>query len=324
VSNLEAEPTAAGASQHVGHTATGWTADLLDGIPVALGGPRGMEVTRTLPHKQRRMVGAWCFLDAYGPHHLDGTPGMRIGPHPHTGLQTVSWLLAGEILHRDSLGSLREIRPGQLNLMTAGRGIAHSEETPAAHSAVLHGVQLWVALPAADRDVAPAFAHHGDLPVFTDGGLSATVLMGELGGATSPARCHTPLAGAQVTLAAGAAGRLPLTPGFEYAVLVLDGAATVDGVSVDPGPLLYLGAGRTDLRLASPVGARVLLLGGEPFDERIVMWWNFVGRDHDEIVEAREDWMSGVRFGEVRDYDGAPLPAPPMPITRLVPRGRAR
>jgi redox-sensitive bicupin YhaK (pirin superfamily) len=178
VSDLDAQPTA----------------DLLDGIPVALGGPRGLAVTRTLPHKQRRMVGAWCFLDAYGPHRLAGTPGMRVGPHPHTGLQTVSWLVAGEIVHRDSLGNRCEIRPGQLNLMTAGRGIAHSEETPAAHGDVLHGVQLWVALPAADRDVAPAFAHHWDLPVITEGGLSATVLMGELAGARSAARyAGTPL-----------------------------------------------------------------------------------------------------------------------------------
>jgi redox-sensitive bicupin YhaK (pirin superfamily) len=316
------------------------TADLLDGTPVALGGPRGLAVTRTLPHKQRRMVGAWCFLDAYGPHRLAGTSGMRVGPHPHTGLQTVSWLVAGEILHRDSLGNRCRIRPGQLNLMTAGRGIAHAEETPAAHTKhtpathseqtpaghddVLHGVQLWVALPAPDRDVAPAFAHHADLPVHTDGRLSATVLMGELAGARSPARCHTPLMGAQVTLAAGAAGRLPLTTGFEYAVLALDGAAEVDGVALTPGPLLYLGAGRTDLRLTSAGGARLMLLGGEPFAERIVMWWNFVGRDHDEIVAAREDWATGARFGEVHGYDGAPLPAPPMPITRLIPRGRLR
>ncbi len=320
VSNLEAQPL-------VGTATAGPTSaavDLLDGTPVALGGPRGMAVTRTLPHRGRRMVGAWCFLDAYGPERLAGTTGMRIGPHPHTGLQTVSWLVAGEILHRDSLGTLQEVRPGRLNLMTAGRGIAHSEETPAAHTGVLHGVQLWVALPGPDRDVAPAFAHHEDLPAFTDGGLSATVLMGELAGAVSPARCHTPLVGAEITVAAGSAGPLPLRTGFEYAVLALDGAAEVDGVPLGPGPLLYLGAGRTDLELASRPGARLMLLGGEPFDERIVMWWNFVGRDHDEIVEAREDWMAGGRFGEVRGYHGTPLPAPPMPSTRLVARGRVR
>ena len=277
------------------------------------------------------MVGAWCFLDAYGPHDLAGSAGMRVGPHPHVGLQTVSWLVAGEILHRDSLGSLREIRPGQLNLMTAGRGISHSEETPATHSGVLQGVQLWVALPDADRDVPPAFAHHPDLPVVTDGGLTVTVLMGELAGAVSPARCFTPLVGAELTLAAGTDATLPLRPDFEYAVLALDGAATVEGTALKPGPLLYLGEGRSRLRLGAGPDTRLMLLGGEPFAERIVMWWNYVARDHDEIVAAREAWESrddnsgdGGRFGRVRGYDGPDIPAPPMPMTRLVARGRTR
>ncbi len=317
MSSLEADP-------EVGPAGPART-ELLDGAPVALGGPRGFTVTRTLPHRRRRMVGAWCFLDAYGPHDVTGSAGMRVGPHPHTGLQTVTWLGAGEILHRDSLGTRQEIRPGSLNLMTAGRGIAHSEETPAEHSALLQGVQLWVALPHAARDRAPAFAHHDDLPVFTDGGLSATVLMGTLAGATSPAECHTPLVGAELTLAAGAEARLPLDPAYEYAVLTIDGAPAVDDATVKPGPLLYLGAGRSSVRLATGSAARLLLLGGEPFDERLVMWWNFVARDHDEIVQMRADWAGRTpRFGEVRGYDGPPLPAPPMPITRLVPRGRVR
>ncbi|GID92426.1 pirin family protein [Amorphoplanes digitatis] len=301
--------------------------ELLEGAPVALGGPRGFEVTRTLPNKHRRMVGAWCFLDAYGPHALAGSPGMRVGPHPHIGLQTVSWLVAGEVLHRDSLGSLQEIRPGQLNLMTAGRGISHSEQTPAAHGPVLQGVQLWVALPGAARDVAPSFVHHPDLPVVAAGGLSATVLMGELAGEVSPAACFSPLVGAQVTLAEGGGATLPLRPDFEHAVLVLDGSATVEGARVTPGPLLYLAAGRQRLRLDAGPRTRLLLIGGEPFDERIVMWWNFVGRDHDEIVAAREAWESrsdGGRFGRVRGYDGPDIPAPPMPTTRLVARGRTR
>ena len=301
--------------------------EIIEGAPVALGGPRGLEVTRTLPSKHRRMVGAWCFLDAYGPQRLDGSPGMRVGPHPHIGLQTVSWLVAGEILHRDSLGSLQEIRPGQLNLMTAGRGISHSEETPATHSDVLQGIQLWVALPDVDRDVPPSFTQHARLPVVTDGGLTATVLMGELAGALSPARCHTPLLGAEITLAAGSRAALPLRPDFEYAVLVIDGDATVADVPVRPGPLLYLGAGRAELRLAAGPDTRLMLLGGEPFEERIVMWWNFVGRDHDEIVAARQAWedrASGGPFGTVRGYDGPDIPAPPMPITRLVARGRTR
>jgi redox-sensitive bicupin YhaK (pirin superfamily) len=299
--------------------------EFLQSAPVALGGPRGFEVTRTLPNKQRRMVGAWCFLDAYGPHDLDGSPGMRVGPHPHTGLQTVTWLVAGEVLHRDSLGNTQDIRPGRLNLMTAGRGISHAEVTPRQHSRVIHGVQLWVALPHADRDMPPAFAHHADLPVFTDGGLAATVLMGDLAGAASPADCRTPLVGAEIRLGANAAASLPLRSDFEYAVLALDGAPLIEDVTVKPGPLLYAGSGRSSLRLSTASPARLLLLGGEPFEERLVMWWNFVGREHDEIVQMRADWESQTpRFGEVRGYDGPRLPAPPMPLTRLVARGRVR
>ena len=299
--------------------------ELLEGAPVALGGPRGFAVTRTLPHRQRRMVGAWCFLDAYGPHDLAGSAGMRVGPHPHTGLQTVTWLVAGEVLHRDTLGTVQEIRPGRLNLMTAGRGIAHAEETPRSHTPVLHGVQLWVALPHAARDMPPAFAHHADLPVVGDGGLAATVLMGSLAGETSPAACYSPLVGAEIRLAPDASSTLPLRADFEYAALALDGAPIVDGHPLKPGPLLYLGTGRKSLPLGAGSAARVLLLGGEPFAERLVMLWNFVAREHDEIVQMRADWADRTpRFGEVQGYDGPPLPAPPMPITRLVPRGRVR
>ena len=319
MSSLEADP-AVGSERGPEPGATEW----LEGAPVALGGPRGLAVTRTLPSKQRRTVGAWCFLDTYGPHELTGSAGMRVGPHPHIGLQTVSWLVSGEILHRDSLGSRREIRPGQLNLMTAGRGISHSEETPAEHTPVLQGVQLWVALPDADRDVAPAFDTHTDLPVVTERGLTATVLLGTLAEATSPAKAYTPLVGAEITLAAGSDSQLPLRTDFEYAVLALDGATTVDGTTLKPGPLLYLGAGRKSLRLAAGSAARVLLLGGEPFEERLVMWWNFVARDHDEIVQARAEWESGSGFGTVHGYAGAAIPAPPMPITRLLPRSRVR
>ncbi|HEY0000497.1 MAG TPA: pirin family protein [Actinoplanes sp.] len=312
--SFEADPGASPASME-------W----LEGAPVALGGTRGFAVTRTLPNRHRRMVGAWCFLDAYGPHDMTGSAGMRVGPHPHTGLQTVTWLVAGEVLHRDSLGNKQEIRPGRLNLMTAGRGIAHSEQTPAEHSGLLQGVQLWVALPHADRDMPPAFAHHEDLPVVAAGALSATVLMGSLAGVESPARCHTPLVGAEITLAVGAVGQLPLDPTFEYAVLALDGAPLVEDRTLKPGPLLYLGAGRSSVRLATGSSSRLLLLGGEPFEERLVMWWNFIAREHDEVVQMRADWVDATpRFGTVRGYDGPPLPAPPMPLTRLLPRARTR
>jgi quercetin 2,3-dioxygenase len=290
--------------------------ELLGGATVPLGGPRGMMVTRTLPHRNRRMVGAWCFVDFYGPADLTSALGMRVPPHPHI------WLVAGELLHRDSLGSRQFIEPGQLNLMTAGQAISHSEETPAEHSPVLHGVQLWTALPDEYRHVAPQFAHHPDLPVLTDTGVTVRVIMGELGDARSPARIFSPLVGAEAVLAEGSDTRLPLVPDWEYAALVLSGTVEVDGLALSVGPLLYLGSGRSDLGLRSAQSGRVLLIGGEPFDEQIVMWWNFIGRDHEEIVAAREDWMGGRRFGTVRGYAGNPLPAPPMPTTRLKPRGR--
>jgi redox-sensitive bicupin YhaK (pirin superfamily) len=321
MSNLETQPREAicGGRANVAEQPTH---ELLTGRAVALGGPRAMTVNRTLPNRTRRMVGAWCFLDAYGPEDLAVRQGMRVPPHPHTGLQTVSWLVAGEVLHLDSLGNRQLIRPGQLNLMTAGRAIAHSEETPPERSPTLHGVQLWVALPARDRHVDPAFAHHADLPVLDAGAAEVTVVMGELDGATSPARCFTPLVAAEIRFAGPGRARLPLRPGFEYAVLALAGAADVDGGTLDPGPLLYLGTGRSGLDLRADRPTRLLLLGGEPFDELIVMWWNFVGGDHEEIVAAREDWMAGTRFGAVHGYDGDPLPAPEMPTTRLKPRGR--
>ncbi|MGW0809281.1 pirin family protein [Nonomuraea sp. NPDC002799] len=283
--------------------------EVLAGREVPLGGPRAMTVSRTLPGRQRRMIGAWCFVDAYGPQRS----AMRVPPHPHTGLQTVSWLLAGEVLHRDSLGTLRQVRPGQLNLMTAGRGIAHSEESP---ETVLHGVQLWVALPGEHRHTAPAFEHHPSLPVLAEPGFEARVVMGTLGGVTSPATAYTPLVGAEITV--DGAGEVPLDPAFEHGLLLLDGAVA----EVEPGPLVYLPPGADGLRLSGR--GRVLLIGGEPFAEEIVMWWNFVGRSHDEIAAFRTDWMEGSGFGAVEGFDGAPLPAPVLPTTRLKPRGRVR
>jgi quercetin 2,3-dioxygenase len=326
VSNLEQAPREAPVGGSI-DTVGGPAQDLLTGHEVALGGPRAMTVTRTLPNRSRRMVGAWCFADAYGPTDLRLRPGMRVPPHPHTALQTVSWLLAGEVLHRDSLGHQQLIRPGQLNLMTAGRGISHSEETPPQHSPWLHGVQLWVALPESDRRTDPHFEHHGELPVLADGGVDVTVVMGGLGPVTSPARTYTPLVCGDAALGAGSATRLPLRPEFEYAVLTLSGTVRVDDVEpveLAPGPLLYLGSGRTELAIGAGAPARLLLLGGEPFDEQLVMWWNFVGRSHEDIVQARDDWQAGVGFGAVQGFDGDRLPAPAMPGTTLRPRGRER
>ncbi|QSB13037.1 pirin family protein [Natronosporangium hydrolyticum] len=293
---------------------------LLPGHDVPLG--RYTTVRRLLPQRPRRMVGAWCFVDLFGPDEVAGTPGMQVPPHPHTGLQTVTWLMAGEVRHRDSLGSLATVRPGELNVMTSGHGIAHSEESPPEHPPVMHGLQLWVALPEAARHGAASFDHHPHMPVVADGGLTTTVVVGDLGGVRSPATTYSPLLAADVTVAAGTDAALPLEPDFEYAALSISGEAEVAGAPLAPGSLLYLGYGRGQLPLAADRDARLFLLGGEPFAEPLVMWWNFVGRSHDEIVTAREDWQAGRRFGTVEGYPGDPLPAPTLPTTRLKARDR--
>ncbi|MFB7307169.1 pirin family protein [Streptomyces sp. NPDC056192] len=282
------------------------------------------EVRRLLPNLGRRMVGAWAFVDHYGPDDIADEPGMQVPPHPHMGLQTVSWLHEGEVLHRDSLGSLQTVRPRELGLMTSGRAISHSEESPKSHARFLHGAQLWVALPDAHRQVEPHFQHHTELPTVTAPGLTATVILGELDGATSPGTAYTPIVGADVALAGGAEARMPLDPDFEYAVLSMSGEAEVDGVPLQPGSMLYLGCGRSELPLRATSDAGLMLLGGEPFEEEIVMWWNFIGRSHEEIEEARRGWMESSRFGEVKGYDGDRLAAPELPPVALKPRGRVR
>lgn len=293
---------------------------LLPGHDVPLG--RYTTVRRLLPQRKRRMIGAWCFADHFGPDDVRGRPGMQIPPHPHTGLQTVTWLVAGEILHRDSLGSVQTIRPGQLNLMTAGHGIAHSEQTPTDHPPDMHGLQLWIALPESARHGEARFAHHPAMPTLRRDDATVTVVVGEFDATRSPAQVHTPLLGAEIFLPSAGQARLPLTREFEYGLLVMSGATTVAGVTLTPGSLLYLGLGRAEVTIRSEAETRLFLLGGEPFDEALVMWWNFVGRSHEEIVAARTDWMSGRRFGTVTGGVGEPLPAPTMPTTRLKTRDR--
>ncbi|WP_165988770.1 pirin family protein [Streptomyces sp. YIM 98790] len=304
----------------------GWSGpvrELQRGRQVPLG--ESTLVRRLLPNLGRRMVGAWCFVDHYGPDDIAGEPGMQVPPHPHTGLQTVSWLHDGEVLHRDSLGSVQTIRPRQLGLMTSGGAIAHSEESPRGHPAVLHGAQLWVALPDAHRHTAPAWEFHAELPVVRGGnGLSAIVLLGTLDTAASPGRTYSPLVGADITLQAGTDARLPVEEEFEYAVLTMTGAPEVDGVPLTPGSLLYLGTGRRSLPLRAGTGASLMLLGGVPFEERLVMWWNFVARTAEEIADARRAWTAGERFGEVRGYAGERLAAPELPSVPLKARGRTR
>ncbi len=277
-----------------------------------------IEVRRLLPLRLRRSVGGWCFVDHYGPTSVDGVAGMRVPPHPHIGLQTVTWLLAGNVLHRDSLGSEQMIRPGQLNLMTAGRGIAHAEESPADHDPTLHGVQLWLALPSADRQVTPAFEHHRELPVLAAGGFAVTVFAGSLAGVTSPARTFSPVAGADISAARDTSGRLPLVPSHEYVIFVAGGQAAAGGIPLSPGRLLYLAPGRDSVAVTAQAGTRLLLLGGEPLGEPLLMWWNFVARTPDDITRAAQAWADG-QFGDVPGYRGVPMPAPPLDPARLRP-----
>ena len=304
---------------------------------VPLGGPRAMNVRRTLPSKTRSLIGAWCFLDHYGPDRVADSGGMVVAAHPHTGLQTVSWLFTGEIVHRDSAGHHAMVRPGEVNLMTGGHGISHTEiSTP--QTATLHGAQLWVALPEAARDTAPAFEHYAPTPV-TGPGWEARVFLGSLLGSTSPVATFTRLLGAEILLRAGEALPIPLEEDFEHGVLVDTGLISVDGIPVEKDTLAYLPPGSTGRTLVAAEDSRLLVLGGPPFGEQIVMWWNFVGRSHDEIVTYRDAWQAQItddagevvddgtrvamgRFGRVDGEHLPPIPAPPLPTTvKLRPRG---
>ena len=256
-------------------------------------------VRRALPRRARRTVGAWCFVDHMGPVEVDEGGGIDIGPHPHIGLQTVTWLHAGEVLHRDSLGSEQVIRPGQLNLMTAGNGVVHAEERTGRYRGPLEGLQLWVAQPAETRDGPAAFEHHAVLPQVELDGATATVLVGAVAGAASPARRDTDHVGVDLVLRPGLT-TVPVAAGHEHALVLTSGAVEVDGRLVEPGHLAYLGAGRDELGLRAATASRGLLVGGTPFPEAVLMWWNFVARSQDEIAAAQRDWAAGAaRFGPV-------------------------
>jgi redox-sensitive bicupin YhaK (pirin superfamily) len=291
---------------------------------VPLGGLRAMTVRRTLPQRQRSLIGAWCFLDHYGPDAVDGSGGMVVPPHPHTGLQTVSWLFTGEIEHRDSAGHHAVVRPGELNLMTAGRGISHSEySTPG--TTTLHGAQLWLALPDGDRQVEPTFEHFAPTPVAGEG-WEARVFIGSLLGSESPVTTYSPLLGAEITLA-GTALQVPVDPSYELGVLVDTGSVRVDGKPLGRNDLGFVAPGTDALELSTDEDTRLLVLGGPPFGEQIVMWWNFIGREHDEVVGYRAQWEAlltdddHTRFDLPADDPLDPLHAPPLPNARMVKRG---
>ena len=319
--------------------------DILAAREVPLGGLRAMLVRRTLPSRARSMIGAWCFVDHYGPNPVTPSTGMRVPPHPHTGLQTVSWLFSGEIVHRDSVGSLAAIRPGELNIMTAGRGISHSEvSTP--ETTVLHGVQLWLALPDEARGMAPFFESHVAVRS-TVGPATLQVFAGTINGSSATVTTFTRIVGAQLDLPAGARVTLTVDPRDEHGVLVDCGSVLLEGSPVAATELAFVPQGSAQLTItAGEEDARLIIIGGEPFTEKIVMWWNFVGRSHEDIVATRAAWQAealgigpGLGMGTLaeeayfpsaqqhvddtgtgHDYEGAPLPAPEMPMVRLKPR----
>ncbi|MCW2752935.1 MAG: pirin [Marmoricola sp.] len=299
--------------------------EILTARDVPLGGLRAMNVRRTLPQRRRTFIGAWCFVDHYGPDHVDERGGMAVSPHPHTGLQTVSWLFSGEIEHRDSAGFRALVRPGEVNLMTAGRGISHSEySTPS--TTVLHGAQLWLALPEESRQADPTFEHYAPEVVEGDG-WQAQVFLGSLLGSTSPVTTFTAILGAELRISAGTRMEIPVDPAYELGLLLDHGQLIVEGEKLSANELGFLEPGREVLVLEAAEDVLVLLLGGPPFGEKIVMWWNFIGRDHDEVAAYRAQWQRVVeglpddRFSLPREDDMPPIPAPALPNARMVERG---
>ena len=294
---------------------------------VPLGGPRAMPVRRSLPQRGRSLIGAWCFVDHYGPDDVSETGGMTVPGHPHTGLQTVSWLFTGEIEHRDTTGAHALVRPGQLNIMTAGSGIAHSEFSTDS-TTVLHGAQLWVALPDEHRFVSPAFEHYAPPAIDVDG-ARVLVFLGSLFGETSPVAMYTELVGAEINLRPGQQLEMGVSAEHEHGFLCDTGLLTSAGATAKPGEIIFHPAGTDHLAIEGDPSepTRVLLLGGRPLGEQIVMWWNFIGRTHDEVVRFRDGWQrerethGGVQFGAFPDSWPDTLPAPALPNVRLRTRG---
>jgi redox-sensitive bicupin YhaK (pirin superfamily) len=277
-----------------------------------------IEVRRNLPHGELKRISAWVFMDHFGPTQM--VDGMQVAAHPHTGLQTVTWPFSGAIEHNDSIGSRQVLHPGELNLMTAGHGIAHSERSISG-AKLLHAVQLWLALPESVRDLPPTFEHHADLPVFNLDGLDIKLFIGSFAGRVSPATTHWPLVGAEVGIAAGQTSVLRLDQTWEHGILLVAGALAVDGEEVELNSLVHLPAGTEAARISASENSVIVLVGGAPFDEKIVLWWNFIARSNDEIVRMRSQWNGREpRFGEVEDSLGGWIPAPELPNLVLKPR----
>lgn len=274
---------------------------------------KGTIIKRALPSRHKRLIGAWCFLDHAGPVVFPQGDGLDVGPHPHIGLQTFTWMIEGTMMHTDSVGSKQLIRPKQVNLMTAGRGISHTEVAPDDETH-MHAAQLWIALPDDKLNIDPQFDHYPELPVVNKDGIEYTVLVGEFLNTTSPVQVYTPLLGVDLSAKETVTTRLKLNPAFEYGFMALEGTATINGHELDEDNLVVLETGLTEIEIQVHKDSRILLLGGEPFESPILLWWNFVGRTQEELRIAREQWVNGdARFGVIPDYDGPRLEAPTFP-----------
>ena len=274
---------------------------------------QGTVIKRALPSRHKRMIGAWCFLDHAGPVHFPQGDGLDVGPHPHIGLQTFTWMIDGTMMHTDSLGTHQLIQPKQVNLMTAGYGISHTEVAPESETQ-MHAAQLWIALPDDKINMAPQFDHYPELPVVTQDGIELTVLVGEFLQTKSPVKVHSELLGVDLRSSESQSTILPLNPKFEYGFMALEGTASVNGHELNEDNMVVLEPGLTQVKIDLHAGGRVLLLGGEPFESPILLWWNFVGRTQEELNIAREQWINqDERFGSIPDYDGPRLEAPAFP-----------
>lgn len=277
----------------------------------------GIPVARNLPTRGRRQIGAWCFLDHIGPVSFDDSEqGLRVGPHPHIGLQTFTWMIQGELLHRDSLGTAQPIRPGEVNLMTAGHGISHTEESLFGDR-TLHAAQLWIALPEADRNVPPRFDHYSSLPCWQNQGATWTLLTGQYQERKADTLQYSPLIGLDIDCELSQTLELDLEPEFEYGILPLTGACEINGERFSTDELAFLEAGEKTLIVDCDPSTHLLLIGGKPLNRDVVIWWNYVGYHKEEIVEAEQDWETeSLRFGTIPEWPGERLQGPPSPWRR--------
>ena len=274
---------------------------------------KGTVIKRALPSRNKRMIGAWCFLDHAGPVSFPQGDGLDVGPHPHIGLQTFTWMIEGTMMHTDSLGSKQLIRPKQVNLMTAGYGISHTEVAPDTETK-MHAAQLWIALPDDKINMAPQFDHYPELPVVVQDQVEFTVLVGEFLKTTSPVKVHSDMVGVDFYAPEASTVMIPLNPKFEYGFMALEGEAVVNGHLLNSDNMVVLEPGIEKIEVQLRKGSRLLLIGGEPFESPILLWWNFVGRSQEQLKEAREQWVNhDARFGTIPDYDGPRLVAPVLP-----------